>query len=447
MSYVLKTGNLLSNLRNNNHLKQAVLVSAVLVALFIWLSSYVENLNPDGYDSFKEVSYCALLCAIMPIWISTVADTGILMSSSVSLLMLIGIIFQGITGNSSGSENIYLLSLVAQGAGFILSKHFTDMFRNRKNTEGFAKMLSLFPPVACILLRIFAVKTNGAYCWISLFGKMQFQVTELFKISVVFCLALYRLCYPKNDRIFFSKALKSVILSCAGLAIINEGGTAVIIVSAFVVITVFEIKDTKLLVKYLSVLAVLGLIACIALFVIHYVFEGSEIGLFSTLWNLSDKILSRISSFIQSENFSAGSKSNETYQSDMSKTALSLGGLFGCENRFIDILPNGSSDYIFSVVTARLGAINSAFLIIAFTCILLSSVKYFSAGGPLVSGTAAMIYCPAIISILMSLGKIPVLGIPMPFISNGGTSFVISSFLCSVLISAQKDRLPLRKDV
>jgi cell division protein FtsW len=129
--------------------------------------------------------------------------------------------------------------------------------------------------------------------------------------------------------------------------------------------------------------------------------------------------------------------------------ALALGGLFGAglgESRLAGglFLPNASNDFIFAIIGEEFGLIGGALVIVLFLAIAYLGIRTsLSApdtfGALLAAGITAWICIQAFINIAVVVGLIPVTGIPLPFVSAGGSSLVISFAAVGILLSVSRE--------
>jgi cell division protein FtsW len=129
--------------------------------------------------------------------------------------------------------------------------------------------------------------------------------------------------------------------------------------------------------------------------------------------------------------------------------ALALGGLFGAglgESRLAGglFLPNASNDFIFAIIGEEFGLIGGGLVIVLFLAIgylgirtSLSAPDTF--GALLAAGITAWICIQAFINIAVVVGLIPVTGIPLPFVSAGGSSLIISFAAVGILLSVSRE--------
>lgn len=113
-------------------------------------------------------------------------------------------------------------------------------------------------------------------------------------------------------------------------------------------------------------------------------------------------------------------------------------------------IPLPDSDFIFSIVGEELGFSGASFVLGLFIIYLITASrvsvrvqdKYTAVFG---LGIISMIFINAIIHILVALGSIPVTGVPLPFISSGGTALVINYIAGGVIVSIAKNGSNLRR--
>jgi cell division protein FtsW len=129
--------------------------------------------------------------------------------------------------------------------------------------------------------------------------------------------------------------------------------------------------------------------------------------------------------------------------------ALALGGIFGAglgESRLAGglFLPNAFNDFIFAIVGEEFGLLGAGLVIVLFLAIGYLGVRT-SLGAPdtfgamLAAGITAWICLQAFINIGVVVGLIPVTGIPLPFVSAGGSSLIISFAAIGILLSISRE--------
>jgi cell division protein FtsW len=129
--------------------------------------------------------------------------------------------------------------------------------------------------------------------------------------------------------------------------------------------------------------------------------------------------------------------------------ALALGGVFGAglgESRLAGglFLPNAFNDFIFAIIGEEFGLVGAGLVIVLFLAIGYLGIRT-SLGAPdtfgamLAAGITAWICLQAFVNIAVVVGLIPVTGIPLPFVSAGGSSLIISFAAIGILLSISRE--------
>jgi cell division protein FtsW len=129
--------------------------------------------------------------------------------------------------------------------------------------------------------------------------------------------------------------------------------------------------------------------------------------------------------------------------------ALALGGVFGAglgESRLAGglFLPNASNDFIFAIIGEEFGLLGAGLVILLFLAFGYLGIRT-SLGAPdtfgalLAAGITGWICIQAFINIGVVVGLIPVTGIPLPFVSAGGSSLIISFAAVGILLSVSRE--------
>lgn len=139
------------------------------------------------------------------------------------------------------------------------------------------------------------------------------------------------------------------------------------------------------------------------------------------------------------------------YNVEQSKFAIGSGGWVGKgflqgERTKLDYVPEQSTDFIFCTVGEEWGFMGTTFIIIIFFALILRILflaqrqrslftKYYALG------VACILFFHVFINVGMTVGLVPVIGIPLPFISYGGSSLISFSILMGILIKLDSNRL------
>ncbi len=132
------------------------------------------------------------------------------------------------------------------------------------------------------------------------------------------------------------------------------------------------------------------------------------------------------------------------FQIVQSFLALGSGGIFGvglgCSRQKLFYLPQGHTDFIFSIIGEELGLIGTFSVVILFSAFVWLGIRISLKAGDLFAkllavGITASIGSKAIINIAVSTGAIPTKGLPLPFVSYGGTALIFNMVGVALLLS------------
>ena len=135
------------------------------------------------------------------------------------------------------------------------------------------------------------------------------------------------------------------------------------------------------------------------------------------------------------------------YQLENSLIAISNSGFFGFGfNQNIIYFPEPQTDFIFTTYMANFGSLGALFLIFVIiifdTAILRLATKKISLEDKFILlGIFIMLFYGQIQNIGMTLGLLPITGIPLPFISYGGSSLLSYLFIIGIILNINKKRL------
>ena len=138
------------------------------------------------------------------------------------------------------------------------------------------------------------------------------------------------------------------------------------------------------------------------------------------------------------------------YQANQSRIAIGSGGLFGkgymegtqTQLRF---LPTQHTDFIFSVLAEEWGLVGASTVLILYLSLLIWGLVIASGskdlfGGLLAVGVVGMLFWPAVVNVMMVIGLAPVIGVPLPLFSYGGTSMLASLIALGLLLNVSLRR-------
>ena len=294
---------------------------------------------------------------------------------------------------------------------FSLSIFFILCFINYETYKNYSYLLYALSIVALIVLIFFGVESAGSKRWINL-GSFSIQPSEFTKIFLIFALARY---YQDLEHIKNSSILKLILplfaIFLPFLLIVNQPdlGTSIL-----------------LLINGLSIIILSGL--SIWLILLGGVLFLAFIPL---VWNfLHFYQKQRILTFLNPENDPLGSG----YHIAQSKIAIGSGGFFGQgymkgSQSQLEFIPEIHTDFVFSIFSEEFGFIGSLIIIFLYLYLLsygvLSCFKAKNIYDKLiVFGLTMNFFLYFLINISMVIGLVPVVGVPLPIISYGGSSML-----------------------
>ena len=268
------------------------------------------------------------------------------------------------------------------------------------------------------------ISANGARRWIG-FGSINLQSSEVAKFGfVIFCAAYLSKNYMKTKMIIGIMPL----LSMGGILcvlVMLEPNMSVTMCIALVMIIMLIIGGMRW--KHIAILS----IPALALVILLIVIEPYR--------------LSRLMAFI---NPWANPK-EDGYQLIQSLYSLGAGGLFGVglfnsRQKYL-FLPFAESDFIFAIIGEELGLIGCIMVISLYVFIIAIGIKIAVSasdrfGTYLASGIVSVIAVQLLINIAVVTGSIPPTGIPMPFVSAGGTSLMVFMAAIGILCNVGKSK-------
>lgn len=261
----------------------------------------------------------------------------------------------------------------------------------------------------------------GAQRWFSIMG-FAFQPSEFMKIS--FILALSSSIAARKDDIQGLRSLltPSLLLAMPLLMVMAQPdlGTALLLVPIF--FSLLLVGGANL--RYIIGMIVLGLLG-LPLF-----------------WHfLRDYQKQRLLVFINPNLDPLGAG----YTIIQSKIAIGSGGLLGKgwlngTQTQLNFLPERHTDFIFSVIGEEWGFLGAAVLVILYFLVIKKALDIASAttdpyGKFIATGIAVMFAVQVIVNISMTIGLMPVVGIPLPFVSYGGSSLMANFIAVGLLLN------------
>ena len=297
------------------------------------------------------------------------------------------------------------------------------------------------------------VTINGAARWVRIAG-ITFQPSELAKLSLIIVVAdqLARIHSEDDKRKYFYRTL--IIAGVVMLPIMASNLSTAILIG---LIVFFLWILARIPWKYtLSVVGIAVLILGLGYAIVEFAFvrpHREMHGPFkrATTW------VARLDRHFADDGASKYVLTDDNIQEVYSAVAIARGGtspigVLPGNSKERDYLPLAFADYIFAIIVEESGILGAAFLIFIYLAILFRacnvSSRYSDTPAMLMTmGLALMITCQALISMLVAVGLGPVTGQPLPLISRGGTSVLITSIYFGIMMSVSREQMELREKV
>jgi rod shape determining protein RodA len=271
--------------------------------------------------------------------------------------------------------------------------------------------------------------THGAQSWFGL-GPLRLQPSEYAKVGMIVVLAAVldtRSERPGLRRL--AVALGATALVCAEILLQPDFGTLMVFVA--VLFGMLLVGGVQL--RWLLVLALVGGIGVVGMFKLDVLKEYQK---------------QRLTAFVN-PSADAGGR-GYTYNARQALIAIGSGGVTGKgylkgTQTNLQYVPEQRTDFIFTVVGEELGFAGAVGLLLALATLLWRGVRIALIardpfGSLVAAGVVAMLAFQAFVNIGMTIGIMPITGIPLPFVSYGGSSLIASFLAVGLLLNVHMRR-------
>lgn len=306
-----------------------------------------------------------------------------------------------------------LFSLVGFVAMVVVSK---INYQKWKRFSGLIYLIMLVLQIAVLFL---GLDSHGAKRWIQI-GPISFQPSEFAKIGMILFMA-HLISNKANIIKKFMELIKIYVvgLIIIGLIAIENLSTAIVIMAIIIVMTFITSPKYKqfFILGFLAILLV-------AVFIASAGYRGE-----------------RIDAWLDPENHEKG------YQTMQSLYAIGSGGIFGKglgqSMQKLGFIPESHNDMIFSVVCEELGlfgaiCVITLFIILIWRCVIVADNARDLYGSLIVIGVMTHIAVQVIINLAVVTNTMPNTGVPLPFISYGGSSMLFILIEMGVVLSVSR---------
>ena len=284
--------------------------------------------------------------------------------------------------------------------------------------------------VLLVLVRLPGIgsSANGAQRWFQ-FAGFQLTPSEFAKLSLVLILAAV-LSELRSSEPLLPDVLRVCIVSVIPMMLVfiqPDIGTTIVLVAIMVgILVVAGTRSRHLLALALTAIVLVAL--------------AFQLGAIQTYQ------IQRLTGFLDPQNSDSASK----YNRQQAEIAVGAGGLFGrgylhgVETN-LDFVPEQHTDFIFTVVGEEFGFAGAAFVLMLFAILIWRAIRisYLSKdpfGTYVAAGIASMFAIQMFVNIGMVVGIMPITGIPLPFVSYGGSAMLANFIGAGLLLNVHMRR-------
>lgn len=405
------------------------------------------------------------------------------------LLMYFGLVLIGwlsiySAGLSDGNHPIYDMSqfsgkqMIWIGSSLLIG--FVILLFDAKFFDAFAVWIFAIVVFLLVVVLVYGKATKGATSWISLGGGFKLQPSEFAKLGTALALASYLGRYDVDLKNRKSRLVAyAIILVPAALVLLqNDTGSALVFASfifvlyregmpgagalmliALGVVTVFVLtllwtpKVMALVLGGLFVLTLIyyllnkkkGLWTMVMVFVCFIAFVFVVDYAFQKVLEPHQRIRIEVLLGLKEDMQGAG------YNLHQSKIAIGSGGFFGkgflqgTQTKY-DFVPEQHTDFIFCTIGEEGGFVGSLVVLLLYVGMLVRIIRMAERQRSDFSriygySIAGILFVHVAINIGMTIGLVPVIGIPLPFLSYGGSSMLAFSIMLAIFVKQDANRL------
>ena len=296
--------------------------------------------------------------------------------------------------------------------------------------SGTAEVMVGISFILLVLTMFTGSSINGSARWLNLFGLVQFQPSEIAKVSLVLYVArkLAQNHDHQNDS-FWSIMIATGMIAMP-IMLQNLSTCLLILSTVFCMMIIGRISMKYMLSLLLVAVAGIGLIILFASTMEKYFPRA-------TTWK------ARIERFMDNSE----STVSPTDQAEQAITAVSTGGLLGRgigKSYIKNFLPMAYSDFIFSIILEEWGLLGTLLVpFLYFSILARSRIVAIRSTVPFhiytIIGLAIMVSTQALINMLVGVGLMPVTGQTLPLVSMGGTSNLLTGCVFGIMLSVSHE--------
>ncbi|WP_029906806.1 FtsW/RodA/SpoVE family cell cycle protein [Prevotella sp. 10(H)] len=336
---------------------------------------------------------------------------------------------------------------ILRHSAFLLIGFAVVMFLQRVPTRFFSVLL-LGLPISAILLIVtmfMGEDVNGAQRWLGI-GAFTIQPSEFAKISMIGFIAFFlSKMKPENESWIFKTLIIGIIIICALIAPENLSTACLLFGVCILMLWIGQVQFKRLFKVAVAGIAIAGFLILSLTLLPENVVKDYFPGRLTTWKNRIERHSGdqEVSIYDKNEDGSIAYKVNDdNYQVSHAKIAIANGGIIGLPGSGTerDFLPQAYSDFIFAIILEEMGLLGGLFVLLLYIalmirCGVLASKCEKKFPRYLILGAGLILTIQALANMAVAVNLIPVTGQPLPLVSRGGTSTIITCAYFGIILA------------
>ncbi len=295
---------------------------------------------------------------------------------------------------------------------------------NIKRLLYYSKYLYILSIILLILVLFLGNNINGSKCWLNIFG-ISFQPSELCKLSLL----LYLIDIKNNSKKNYLFVIKSIIITfIPSILTYLEPDTGSIINYLIILFTILILSKLN---KWWYISFISISIILLSSFIIIYIYYKDIL-----LKIIGSSLFYRIDRII---NFINGN----SYQLENALTVVGASSFINFNiNKIMLYIPEAPTDFIFAFSIGNFGLLSAFLILISYYIIdiyLINDINKYDTDYKMFILSFFIIFLfHQIYNIFMNIGLLPIMGIPLPFLSYGGTNIIINYIFIGIIFKIKK---------
>nr|WP_296189918.1 FtsW/RodA/SpoVE family cell cycle protein [uncultured Anaerobutyricum sp.] len=405
------------------------------------LLGIIVKIKYGNLDAYIGLLLPMLAVVIVIFWYGTYKKADYIFLVICVVLQMMGIMMQCIIQKSKAGfalkEQILLMVALVGAIAFMIlySKVLMKLSEDLK-----FKLLIAITVVTYIVLLIFGKDTGGAKAWL-LIGGFSIQPTEFIKLFAIFFFTLTFCNDEWEDKEKIKYGVGFLIINGICSVLIGEMGSFLIMLTVFMVYVILFLSSLKYAVIFVGAGVGVGGIGfgIGKLCTLYATKKNITGGVIAKLANKFDLIMNRFNGLFHPE---------KVYQTFAARQGMALGGLLGNGMKSTVDIPVSESDYIFPEIIMNIGLLCGVLIVILFAVLFIFGVRmylkqtdYRNMG--LIVGSLFYITVQSFLMFFGSTGFFIMTGVPISFISDGGTAMMVTFIMIGLIINANDNEYPV----